>query len=365
MDVVVEGDAVALARAAVEPGEPSPVVHAGFGTATLVAGATRLDLVTARAESYGRPGALPAVQAGGIEQDLARRDFSINTMALVLNGERRGDVLDPHGGRGDLEHGLLRVLHEQSFIDDATRMLRGVRYEQRFGFAFEPRTLSLLEKDLACLDTISGDRVRHELERTFEEAEPEQALQRLDALGLLSALHPGLRFGPEKARALAGARHEPLSVAQLQGVCWCLFGWGMDAATLESLRVRFSLKRSVVSDIADALAVAGLELQLDRPDLGPSGVFDLLHGRSHVALLTAGLLFSRPAARRNIALYLSRLRHVRPLLVGEDLRQLGYSDGPGMGEALSALRAARLNGEVASRADEVKLALRLLGVGGR
>jgi tRNA nucleotidyltransferase (CCA-adding enzyme) len=365
MDVVVEGDAVALARAAVEPGEPAPVLHVDFGTATLVSGATRVDLVTARAESYHWPGALPAVRAGDIHQDLARRDFSIHAMALVLNGERRGDVLDPHGGRGDLEHGLLRVLHEQSFIDDATRMLRGVRYEQRFGFAFEPRTLSLLERDLTCLDTISGDRVRHELERTFDEAEPEQALQRLDVLRLLSALHPGLRFGPEKARALAGARREPLSTAQLQGVSWCLLGWGMDAAMLESLRVRLTLRRSIVNDIADALAVAGLEMQLDRPDLEPSAVFDLLHGRSHVALLTAGLLLSRPAARRSIALYLSRLRHVRPALAGEDLRQLGFSDGPAMGDALTALRAARLNGEVASRADEVELARRLLGTGGR
>jgi hypothetical protein len=139
----------------------------------------------------------------------------------------------------------------------------------------------------------------------------------------------------------------------------------MDTAVVESLRVRFTLRRSVVNDIADALALAGLEARLDQPGLRPSDVFDLLHGRSHVALLTAGLLFGRPAARRNIALYLSRLRHVRPALTGEDLRQLGFSDGPGMGEALSALRAARLNGAVASRADEVELASRLLGTGSR
>jgi len=360
LDVVVEGDAVAVAREVVRPGEPSPVVHLDFGTATLSAGSGRIDLVTARAESYDRPGALPTVRPGSIEQDLARRDFSLNAMALALSVERRGDVLDPHGGLGDLEHGLIRVLHDQSFVDDATRMLRGVRYEQRFGFAFERGTLALLMRDLAYLDGISGDRVRHELERTFYEDEPEQALRRLDSLGLLAALHPGLQFGPWKADALLTARRRSLASSVLPDLCWCLLAWDFDAAVLPSLRARLNLRRSVSEHVADALALRELEPRLDRPGLRPAKVFELLHGRSQAALLAAASLYTGPHARSNVALYLSLLRHVRCALSGRDLLQLGFSGGPALGRALSALRAARLNGEATTRQDELALARRLL-----
>jgi len=360
LDVVVEGDAVTLAREIARPGEPAPVVHTEFGTATIRAGTGRVDLVTARAESYDRPGALPSVRPGSIEDDLARRDFSLNAMALALNGEGRGELVDPHGGRRDLEHGLIRVLHGRSFIDDATRMLRGVRYEQRFGFAFEPGTLSLVERDLAYLDCVSGDRVRHELERTFEEEEPEQALRRLDVLGLLSALHSGLGFGPRRVDALLAARRGSLSSSVLPGVCWCVLAWGLDAGALPSLRARLNVRRSVSEGIADALVLKELEPRLDLPEVKPAEVFDLLHGRSYAALLVAGLLFDGPRSRANVALYLSRLRHVRPALAGHDLLQLGFTDGPALGRALAALRSARLNGEIVSRHDEMALALRLL-----
>ena len=363
LDVVIEGDAVILAREMARPGEPAPVVHADFGTATISVGGARIDLVTARAETYEHPGALPSVRPGSIEEDLARRDFSLNAMALALNGGHRGDLLDPHGGWGDLEHGFIRVLHDRSFIDDATRMLRGVRYEQRFGFALEPGTLALLKRDLAYLDSISGDRVRHEMERTFEEHEPEQTLQRLDAMGLLGALHPGLRFGPRRAEALFAVRRRPRSSGVFPSLCWCLLAWHLDAGALPSLRARLNLRRSVSDDIADALALGELESRLDRPDLKPSEVFDLLHGRSQAALQAAGLLFEGPRAREGVALYLSHLRFVRPALAGRDLLQLGFTDGPALGRALATLRSARLNGEVASRQDEAALALRLLSEG--
>jgi len=360
MDVVLEGDALAIARAVTVPGERAPVSHPEFGTATLHCGAAHVDLVTARAERYERPGALPTVRPGGIEDDLARRDFTLNAMALELTGSRPGEVLDPHGGRDDLSHGLVRVLHQGSFVDDATRMLRGVRYEQRFGFVFEPRTLDLLQRDRCCLDTISGDRLRHELERTFEEEEPEAALQRLDTLRLLGAIRPDLRFEAEKAKAMALARRERPSGSQWCAVCWCLLAWGLDASGIEALRVRLNLRRSVSNDISDALALTQLEPRLDRPGMRPSEISDLLQERSHAALAVAQLLFKWPAARESVSLYRSRLRHVRPALTGSDLLRLGFCGGPEVGWALSVLRSARLNGEVFSRQDEVELALRLL-----
>ena len=359
LDVVVEGDASAVARAAVMPGEPEPVVHASFGTATIRSGVFHVDLASTRAESYERPGALPAVRPGSLEQDLARRDFALNAMAVTLDGHSRGDLLDPYGGLRDLEHGLLRVLHENSFIDDATRILRGVRYEQRFGFAFEERTLALLGRDIGYLSRISADRVRHEMERTLAEDEPEQALARMDSLGVLGAVHPALEFGRRKFWALARARKGRLSSAQLQTVSWCLLAWGVPTDELGSLVSRLNPTRQVRGALVDTVRLSLLETRLDNPALKPGEVYDLLHACSQSALVAAELLFSLPGARANTTLYLRRLRHVRPLLTGRDLQALGVPEGPQLGLILSALRTARMNEEVSSREDEAALALRL------
>ena len=356
LDVVVEGNAPAVACAATLPDERSPAIHPAFGTATLCAGVFHVDLASARAESYERPGALPQVRPGTIEQDLVRRDFTVNAMALALGGRRRGELLDPHGGLADLGHGLLRVLHDNSFVDDATRILRGVRYEQRFGFAFEEHTMALLQRGLPHLDLISADRVRHELERTFSEEEPELGLRRLDTLGVLAAIHPALGFSEQKGWALARARRGSLSLAQLQAAFWCLLAWGMTPDEAERLSTRLNLPRRVRGPVADAVGLSSLERRLDSATLSPSEVFDLLHGHSHPAVAAAGLMFARPLARANVSLYLDRLRHVRPLVTGADLRAIGVAEGPQLGRILSSLRAARLNGAVSSREEELALA---------
>lgn len=355
LDVVVEGDAVAVARAAAAQGEPKPIIHLAFGTATIQSGVFRVDLASARAESYERPGALPLVRTGTLRQDLARRDFSINAMALMLDGRRRGELIDPYGGLSDLGHGLVRVLHDGSFVDDATRILRGVRYEQRFGFTFEEHTLALLQRDTQYLSRISADRVRHELERTCAEDEPEQAFGRSDSLGVLGAIHPALGFGQRKACALTLARRGTLSSAQLQVVCWCLLSWGVSTEGLDSLASRLNLTRKLKESIADTVRLSVLEPKLDDSALTPGEVFDLLHGCSHPALVTAVLLFSMPSARANVSLYLHRLRHVRPALTGGDLRALGVPEGPRLGSILSALRTGRLNGTLTSREDEIEV----------
>jgi tRNA nucleotidyltransferase (CCA-adding enzyme) len=169
LDVVVEGDAVKLAQQVAETGRVKLLAHHRFGTAKLRYEDSVVDLATARKETYARPGALPAVTPGTLEDDLIRRDFSINAMAMSVAANDYGELIDPHRGKTDLEHRLIRVLHPKSFSDDATRILRGVCYEQRLGFEFEARTARLLERDVPMLDTISGDRIRHEVEHIFDE----------------------------------------------------------------------------------------------------------------------------------------------------------------------------------------------------
>lgn len=361
LDVVVEGDALAVAHAATVPGQSAPVTHPAFGTATICSGAFRIDFASARAESYERPGALPVVRPGTIEQDLVRRDFTINAMALTLDGRHRGELLDLHGGRADLEHGLLRVLHDGSFVDDATRIVRGVRYEQRFGFALEERTRELLQRGLPYLDCISADRVRHELERTFAEGEPEMALRRLDMLGVLRAIHPSLNFDRQKEWAQIGARKSAPSLTLPDALQWCVLAWGMSAADVDTLGARLNLPRRLKEAVAAAATLVLLEPRLDDSRLSRSDVFGLLHVFNHAPLIAAEMMFARPAARENVSVFIHHLRHVRCSLTGDDLRAMGVPDGPEMGRILSCLRDARLDGEVSSRAEELALGRRLWG----
>ena len=220
-DLVVEGDAPRLARQLAKKerldGENSKVgervtVHRQFGTAKFSRGGLNIDLITARSETYARPGALPTVQPGTIRDDLLRRDFSINAMAIDLSPASFGQLLDHHGGRSDLEQErVVRILHERSFIDDATRILRALRYEQRLGLNLERNTERLLCEHKSMLDTISGDRIRHELELILKEDRPEQILKRAQALGVLQQLDPSLRGNGWLAQRFRQARREAMA----------------------------------------------------------------------------------------------------------------------------------------------------------
>lgn len=237
VDITIEGDAVALAGRVAEKTGARLAKTTEFGTATLALSRGspqtdhhrnfRLDLATARAETYARPGALPKVRASTIEDDLLRRDFPINAIALQLTGDARGKLLDPTGGCADLRAGLVRVLHDESFQDDATRLLRAARYETRFGFHIEERTLDLVARDVQFLDRISGTRIRQELQRTFAEVAPERPLARMDELGVLRAIHPALAFRDEQSRTLRTLRED----ATLPPAVWPLSAWPLLAGT--------------------------------------------------------------------------------------------------------------------------------------
>ncbi|GAI06484.1 unnamed protein product, partial [marine sediment metagenome] len=179
LDLVTEGDAVELANRIARISGAGLVIYPRFSTAKIKSGDFAIDIATARSETYARPGALPAVTPSSIEKDLFRRDFSINAMAISLTAEDYGQLLDPHHGKDDLHSHLIRILHPDSFSDDATRILRAIRYEQRLGFNLEHETARLLKRDIPMLDTISGDRIRHELELIFREEHPEHVIKRL------------------------------------------------------------------------------------------------------------------------------------------------------------------------------------------
>ena len=193
LDLVVEGNAIELALQLKEVNGGEIITHLRFSTAKLSWDRWSVDFATSRSETYDKPGALPRVKPSSIDSDLSRRDFTINAMAVHLNPGDYGKLLDPCGGRNDLKKKVLRVLHEKSFADDATRIWRALRYEQRLGFRLERKTLSLLKRDVDMLDTISSDRIRYEIECILREGYPEKILRRAEELGVLAKLHPALK----------------------------------------------------------------------------------------------------------------------------------------------------------------------------
>jgi len=356
LDLVVEGDAVKLAQQVTETGQARLLAHKRFGTAKLKYDDFTLDLATARKETYARPGALPAVTPGTLIDDLIRRDFSINAMAMSLTTDNYGQLIDPYQGKNDLEHRLIRVLHSRSFSDDATRILRGVRYEQRFGFEFEAQTADLLERDIPMLDTISGDRIRHELELILKEQRPERAIERLGELGVLARINSSLKGDGWIANKFDRARRLK-KPAQLPSLFFCLLVYSLNETDIEQLLVRLNIPAKLSRAMRDTVRLKTRLPLLDEPSLKPSDIHYLLTEYETLAIQTDAIATESPTVRRSLQLFLTKLRYVRTALDGEDLKKLGVSPGPEMGRVLRMLHKAKLDGEVCTRADEKKLAV--------
>lgn len=352
VDLVVEGDAIDLAAELGKRLNGRVTSHPRFGTATVKGEGYRLDFVRARAERYARPGALPAVLPASLADDLARRDVTINAMALRLNGQDAGELIDQHGGQADLRAGLVRVLHDRSFQDDATRILRAVRYAGRLGFRLEEGTECLLRRDLSYLDSIGGARLRHELERIAHEERAGAIVALALGLGVFEALGALVRVS---VRQITAIERIPVnaSPAHRDAIFFCLLDSGESSDQTEALISRLTLTGR------QAAAVRGLEgLRRDEGRLGTDGlkaseVVALLSGKAPDAIEALALLTDTPALRDRLRLYLDEWRFVRPRLNGRDIELLGVPHGPDVGAALDALRAARLDSVVPTRNDEV------------
>jgi tRNA nucleotidyltransferase (CCA-adding enzyme) len=364
LDLVVEGDAVKLAHQVAKTSQAKLLAHHRFGTAKLRYENFALDLATARKETYARPGALPMVTPGTLKDDLIRRDFSINAMAISLASNDYGELIDPHQGKSDLEHRLIRILHPGSFNDDATRILRGVCYEQRLGFEFEAQTARLLKRDIPMLDTISGDRIRHELEHIFEEGRPELAINRLGELGVLHRINSSLKGDGWISEKFDRARRLK-KPAQLPSLYFCLLIYSFSEKDIEQFLARLNMPAKLSRAMRDTLRLRTSLSLLDKPSLKPSEIYYLLREYEPLAIQANAIASdekegtSSLIAHRHLQLFLTKLRHVRTSLDGEELKRLGISAGPGMGKVLQVLHKAKLDGEVRTRADEKRLALSL------
>ena len=347
LDLMVVGDGVAFAHALAERLGGAVVGESQFGTAKVEAAGVAIDVASARRERYERPGALPSVAPGSVDDDLARRDFTVNAMAVALHEREFGLLLDPCGGRRDMAARLLRSLHDASFRDDATRMLRGVRYAVRLGFAFEPGTAALVRSGAGYLDAISGDRLRNELYKMLGEPDPAGCLRLAGELGLLRAMHPALADHNAITGNAAKAGMVGSEAAMVAAVAW-----GLSPEEAKSLASRLRLRTADAAMMEDVARFAELRPALAREGLRPSEAVRLLDGQSAEALQVVAALTDDAQVERLVRTYLEEWHNALPLLTGDDLQELGASPGPGMGVLLSGLRDARLNGEVATREDE-------------
>jgi len=355
LDLVVEGDAIALAGELAETKEGKVTTHPRFGTAKIQWDKWSADLSAARTETYKKPGALPAVRRGSLRSDLFRRDFTVNAMAVQLAPSHYGEVIDIYGGMSDLEHRLVRVLHARSFIDDATRIWRALRYEQRLDFQIEADTLELLGHGLPMLGTVSGDRIRHELELVLKEEAPEKALRRAGELGVLARLHPSLKGDGWLANKFTQARQQSTPEPPAPALYLSLLIYRLSETELERLIYYLRYPRVVARAMRDTI---GIKDELDilvNSDLKPSGIYCLLCGCSPVALTANAIAADSAVVGERIALFLGKLRYVKPALTGRDLTVMGVTSGPRISDILNRLRQARLDGEVSSRRDEEKL----------
>jgi tRNA nucleotidyltransferase (CCA-adding enzyme) len=382
LDLVVEGDAIALARAVQSRYGGRVRSHERFGTAkwllrevdpaalglTVSDGDSipeSLDLVSARAEFYAHPSALPEVERGNLKLDLHRRDFTINTLALSLNAARFGEVYDYWGGLRDLDQKQIRVMHSISFIDDPTRILRAVRLEQRLGFRIEPRTRDLIALALPLLHRVSGDRIRHELEAIFNEPAPGDALQRLRELGILDGIYPGLEWTPLHAQHVGAARgfapdpHWSLA-PDGRSLPSPMNAWLLDHPKdlLEGALGRLNFPRRDSELLLTARYV--LDAFEKFPDEAPpSRIADLLEDVAEPALVGA-LVNADRRSRKWLENYLADWRAIHPETGGDTLQRRGLQPGPRYGEILRALRDARLDGRIHSAAEESRMLDELL-----
>ena len=353
LDFVVEGNAPGLARELASGTGGQAVVHGRFGTATISRGPLRVDLATARSETYPEPGALPVVEPSSILDDLARRDFSINAMAVPVVGPDK-TLLDPQGGLEDLARGTIRILHSESFRDDPTRLFRAVRYEQRLGFALNQATESRLRDAVqgGCLDSVSGDRIRHELQKMFEERQPAPALARAIELGVLQSFAPWESCGSmisrwEVVSPAVDPDREAGLLSWLAAICFAI-----SPAEKDLLARRLNLPSAWKRVLNDTAAIKENTGKLDNPDLLPSGLTELLEHKSVDALLVAAALTDSAEAAGNILRYLRELRYISPVLTGHDLMQLGIPGGIAVGQALAGLRRARLDLQLKTEEEE-------------
>jgi tRNA nucleotidyltransferase (CCA-adding enzyme) len=360
LDLAVDADVEPIAKALAEALGGRSVIYERFGTATVTGSAFALDLVRTRRETYARPGALPDVAAGTIEDDLARRDFTINAMALRLS--REPAIIDPNGGLHDIATRHLRVLYEASFQDDPTRMFRAMRYAARLHFNLETHSAQWLQRDLAYIDTLTGQRIRRELQLLFEEDTAPEAALLADRDGILRAVHPALGLAESLAQRWRAALDASYYYSPRDELGLLLIIDSYSQSNPAEISQRLALDGRFSRALRDFVRLwdeTNGSTKLAAMRNNPVGVVELLDPLTPSVVWAASIITNGLASQTCLE-YLSNWRHVSSQLRGDDVIALGVQPGVAVGDALRELRNAHLRGEATSRDDEEAVVRALL-----
>ncbi len=366
IDIVIEGDGIEFARAFAEEHRVRVRAHKKFNTAVLIfPNGQRVDVATARFEYYQYPAALPIVEFGSLKMDLYRRDFTINTLAIALNPNSFGYLIDFFGGQRDLKERVIRILHNLSFVEDPTRILRAIRFEQRFGFRIGKQAVALIRNAvrMGLIQKLGGRRMFHEMQLILKEEDPSPALRRMAEFGVLAVISPKMRFD-QKMEELFQRLKELISWYQLSFLDEPLERWwvyliglfsGLTPDALAEVWERLQLPSNQQErilwtyDKVEELLRGFFQL----PDHRPSDIYRALQLLRPEELLYMMARAQKEAITRAISHYFHRYSHVTTELRGRDLKALGILPGRIYKTMLDELLDARLNGDVKNRQEEV------------
>lgn len=383
-DLTVEGDGIAFARLVADRHGARLVVFERFATAQLVfQDGLKMDIATTRRESYAQPAALPDVEPASLKEDLYRRDFTINAMAIqLLNGAQSGRLIDFYGGERDLRERRIRVLHERSFQDDPTRIFRAIRFEQRFGFRLERDTGRLLAQAASAnlIQQLSGPRLRNEILLLFAERDPVRTIGRLARLELFRFLHRRLYYRKNVKRVVIAipkalawwARRFPDSAIDRPILYVMALASGSSPLVMKAMIRRLALLREQAKNVTvgKSRIDRALKKLTDTKTIRPSQVHRLLADFSDEALV---LLLAEQISRqqqvrlsllkRHLAAYVKN-RTIKTALTGRDLQTMGLKPGPQYKSVLGKLLDARLDGTITTEAEERAFVQKLIGLAG-
>lgn len=372
LDLTVEGDGIAFARYVADRYGAGLALFERFATARLtLSNGLKVDIASTRSESYVKPAALPNVQQAALREDLYRRDFTINAMAIQLNAVQFGLLHDPYGGQQDLKAKVIRVLHKGSFIDDPTRIFRAIRFAERFGFSLEPKTYQLLKQaaESNLIARLSGPRLANEIFLLMQERDPGRAIESLTRLNLFRFLHPSLRYRKQAngvvamlPRALSWWKQQRQGDPVDQGLVYLMtIVSSTSSSILHGVAQRLQLSTVQASTLEWAGEKTGraARILLGDNDLRPSRVYRLLLNmpdEAIVLLLAKGLAKrEREGIRRltkRLVRYLTHDRSVTTIVNGEHLKELGLKPGPHFKTILDRLLDERLDGRITALAQE-------------
>jgi tRNA nucleotidyltransferase (CCA-adding enzyme) len=357
IDIVVEGDAIDFAHQLAEAWGGQVQIHHQFKTATITRlDGLKFDFVSARNETYLSPGALPSVEYGTIMEDLHRRDFSINALAMRLQPDTFGELVDCTAGLRDLRAGRIRVLHERSFIDDPTRIFRAIRYESRYSFQIvkgdQKRIRDAINQGV--LNLISGQRIRNEIDHILSEETALQMVNRMDEFDLFDAIHPTWKISPnfDALWRTAGQAIEwastslPNDPINTRAILWMTLLTAVDS--IEVISSRLGLENELCAKLR---AQTQLEHNLNALSVSskPSEVYQLLNPYPPEPLIFTMMQPNQPDWRmEKMSNYLTHLRSVQPLVTGDDLIQQGLKPSRAFSDLLWQAFAAQLDGKVST-----------------